>query len=173
MKAQVPELLHGTVASVNPLMVLLDGAQTSVEAYLSGAYANPQVGDSIAAAGFRGSILVLCKGLPPTATTGWQTFSYQNSWASGGGPAAGTTAGYRLESGDVVRLAGSIHSGTSATVAFTLPAGYRPVTTVSPTANPYGAPGEAALTITPAGVATVYYSAGTGVDLDDITFAVD
>lgn len=172
MKGQVPELLHGTVASVNPLMVLLDGAQTPAGAYLSGAYGNPQVGDSISAAAFRGSILVLCKGLLPTATTGWQTFSYSNSWVSGGGPAAGTTAGYRLE-GDVVRLAGSIHSGTSATVAFTLPVGYRPVTTVSPTANPYGAAGAAALTITSAGVATVFYSAGTGVDLDGMTFPVD
>lgn len=55
----------------------------------------------------------------------WQAPTLLNSWANFGAP--GANAGYYRDAAGVVRVQGLIKSGTAGTTAFTLPAGYRPL----------------------------------------------
>jgi hypothetical protein len=50
--------------------------------------------------------------------------AFTNSWANSGG--ADETAAFYRDATGIVRLKGSIHSGTLGTAAFTLPSGYWP-----------------------------------------------
>ena len=56
----------------------------------------------------------------------WHDASLQNSWANCGGAFA--NAGYTITADNHVELRGNIKTGATGTVAFTLPAGYRPLT---------------------------------------------
>jgi hypothetical protein len=53
---------------------------------------------------------------------------FENSWTNFG--AGRTTAGFYIDTTNVVHLKGSITGGASGTTAFTLPAGYRPAATL-------------------------------------------
>ena len=105
--------------------------------------------------------------------TGWLPLpTYTNSWASNFGPATGgTVAGYRLN-GDVVRLGGSIKTGTNSTAAFTLPAGARPVYLAELPMSTTGGAGNLAI-VSASGVATPYASSGTTPVYIDGSFTVD
>lgn len=111
--------------------------------------------------------------------SGWVPLTYSNSWASNGGPASGATAaGYRLI-GNVVRVAGSIKSGASSTLAFTLPAGVRPPSNVNVLLESLSTGGladylGAAAVATSGAVTPQYTSAGfVCLNLDGIEFTVD
>ena len=54
----------------------------------------------------------------------WNAPSLINSWVNYGG--AYDTAGYYIDPYGVVHLKGALKTGTSGTVAFVLPTGYRP-----------------------------------------------
>jgi len=60
-----------------------------------------------------------------TKVVGWLTPTFQNSWAN---VAAGTQlVGYFKDQNGIVHIKGEVSGGVSGTVAFTLPAGYRPL----------------------------------------------
>jgi hypothetical protein len=106
--------------------------------------------------------------------TGWLPIpTYTNSWASNSGPATGgTVAGYRL-TGNTVRCSGTIKTGTSATAAFTLPAGARPTTTLYVIgANAGALTVPVGYSITNVGVVTPNFSSGTAPSIE-FTFTVD
>lgn len=56
----------------------------------------------------------------------WHDFTLQNSWTNVGG--SFSNAGYILTPDNHVELRGNVKTGATGTVAFTLPAGYRPTT---------------------------------------------
>lgn len=58
----------------------------------------------------------------------WTAPTFENSWANTGtyGGRTYNPAGYYIDPNGVVHMRGTIGSGTAATAAFTLPAGYRP-----------------------------------------------
>ena len=108
--------------------------------------------------------------------SGWiaLTSLFVNSWVSVAGPATGgTVAGYRITA-NVVRLGGRVGSGASNTVAFTLPAGYRPLYTVEfPGLTTVSTISAGLVLVTTAGACTVNNGAGTVPQLDGITWTVD
>jgi hypothetical protein len=181
-KHMTPIFHVGQVQSIQPgpppqLTVIFSGGSTAISNISYLASYSPQVGD------FCHAIHTGKPDVPGGADWlvigavaqlgGWQTFSYSNSWGSISGPAAGaTTAAYRLE-GDVVRLAGEISGGSTATVAFTLPAGYRPTYTVKLWGQGSSGAGDYAdVNVATSGAATIFYS-GSVVSLDSLTFTVD
>lgn len=113
--------------------------------------------------------------------TGWLPIpSYSNSWVSNAGPATGgTVAGYR-KIGNTVYLGGTIKTGTTATIAMTLPAYVSNTTTncrpnraayaVSVTTAPYSLCSWAIATT---GTFTPTLAGGTIPALDSIDFSVD
>jgi hypothetical protein len=107
--------------------------------------------------------------------SGWLPFSYSNSYASNEGPATGyTAAGYRI-TGNVVRLGGSVKTGTTGNAIATLPAGYRPAYAnvyLNSFASAAGAD-PCTFDITSAGVITPTFPAGATPILDGLTFTVD
>lgn len=108
---------------------------------------------------------------------GWQIPTLLNSWANIGGF---TTAGYRLI-GNQVRLQGGVFGGTSGSVVFNMPVGYRPpalqVISGVVAQGFGGATGTGGATITTAGdVAWNTSNAGSSpvaCVLDGITFLLD
>ena len=111
--------------------------------------------------------------------SGWIAFSvpgYTNSWVNNGGPASGATAaGYR-KIGNVVRLGGTIKTGSFGNAFVTLPGGFRPNVQASiacvTTTNAIDA---VQLTVTNLGVCTCIHVSGTGTipSLDGATFTID
>lgn len=95
--------------------------------------------------------------------SGWITPSFSNSWVG---------VKYRLI-GNFVKFSGEFISGTTATTAFTLPAGYRPTALRAfPSVDNSGVYTTAPLiTITSAGVVTV--TGTNGVYADSVSFTVD
>jgi len=107
---------------------------------------------------------------PPPAPQAWIAVSFSNSWANVAGYNA---TRYRLEAdGVTVRLSGAIKSGSSGTVAFTLPSGYQPANTVVLAAWDFGNQvGNVYITIATSGAATVNYTtASPEISLEDLTF---
>ena len=101
--------------------------------------------------------------------------AFENSWDNVGSPYA--NAAFYKDGFGIVRLQGRIDTGTTATVAFTLPAGYRPSDEVALTAhNTAGGPGPGGATVwikvEADGKVTPNYSAGADVSLDNVTFRV-
>lgn len=106
--------------------------------------------------------------------SGWQTFTYTNSWASNGGPAVGgTAAGYR-KIGNLVKLAGSVKSGTSGNSIATLPSAYLPAAACgfASTANALAAD-LCAISVSTSGAVVPTFSSGTTPYLDGCIFTVD
>lgn len=65
----------------------------------------------------------------PFATSSWIAPALINSWANVGG--ANATAGYLKDPFGFVHLKGRVGTGVSGTVAFVLPAGFRPGATIA------------------------------------------
>lgn len=98
----------------------------------------------------------------------WTPVTYQNSWQDFGGGFAG--AAFRKDALGFVHLRGVIKSGTPPSIAFTLPTGYRPLSTNTfPVTDGGGAVGAAQVAST--GTVTI---SGTGLGsactLGSITF---
>jgi hypothetical protein len=115
--------------------------------------------------------------LTGTMLPAWTAPSFQNSWADF---ASGATyaAGYYLDPSGVVHLRGLITGGATNTVAFTLPAGYRPQYSHNSLVLHYvntNTPAMAWVQVSAAGVVTIVGSTGSfsgtyGISLDDVTF---
>jgi hypothetical protein len=107
----------------------------------------------------------------PLTAAAWTAPALINSWANSGG--GFETAGYLKDPMGFVHLKGSIVGGTTATLAFVLPAGFRPgATTLSPSVGT----GPSAVQVqigTGGGVAPVLTSAGSAVGLSGITFLAE
>ena len=101
--------------------------------------------------------------------------AFQNSWANVGG--ATPPAGFYIDPYQVVHLRGNIDTGTSGTVAFTLPTGYRPeYNTFRIAYNDNGGPGPGgaavSIQIQADGDVIPTFGAGTDAWLDGISFRV-
>lgn len=99
--------------------------------------------------------------------------TFQNSWANVGGGAV--PAGFYKDPFGTVHLRGNIDTGSTGTVAFTLPVGYRPeYNTVKIVYNNNGGPGPGGanvyVTVTTTGTVTPTFSAGTDMWLDGVSF---
>lgn len=98
--------------------------------------------------------------------TGWSAPTFTNSWVNWTGGSA-PPAGFRLIGTRVV-LRGTIASGTINTVAFTLPAGYRPTASVDFAVISNGAIGWLGILTT--GVVTPVSGSNVRFALDGVTF---
>ena len=101
--------------------------------------------------------------------------TFDNSWDNVGTPYA--NAAFYKDLFGVVRLQGRIDTGATGTVAFTLPAGYRPSDELAFTVhNTAGGPGPGGASVwvkvEANGDVTPNYSAGADVGLDQISFRV-
>ena len=97
----------------------------------------------------------------------WTAPSLINSWVNEGGSME--TAGYFKDSLGIVHIKGSIKTGTLATVAFVLPAGYRPAAKQ----RFGGASATGVVTridVDSSGNVTPVYGNNAGLSLDEITF---
>ena len=102
--------------------------------------------------------------------------TFQNSWANQGGGAA--PAGFYKDPFGQVRLRGVIDSGSTGTVAFTLPKGYRPEYTqnfISYNSNGGPGPGGAAvyIQVQSDGDVVPTFGAGTNAHLNQVMFRAD
>ena len=100
--------------------------------------------------------------------------TFSNSWANVGG-ASDPPAAFMKDKMGFVHLIGRIDTGTTGTVAFTLPVGYRPAYhNVQIVSNNNGGPGPGGATVridlTTNGNVTPYFSAGTDMRLDGVIF---
>ena len=97
---------------------------------------------------------------------------YKNSWQDSG--ASNYAAGRFRKSGSYVQLGGSISSGASGQVAFTLPAGYIPkyalALPATATVSPYGA---AILVDTSGNVTPIFSESSPDINLDGVRFPLD
>lgn len=100
--------------------------------------------------------------------SGWQAPALLNGWVNYGG--VEPTAAYR-KIGNIVRCRGLIKSGVVPSVAFTLPAGYRPITTIRVPVFSNNAFGS--LQIDTNGNVTPVNGSNVSVSLDGIFFLVD
>lgn len=98
--------------------------------------------------------------LTPTA---WTAVTFQNGWSNFG---AGLQVAQYRKIGDVVEVRGVIGGGTSATVAFTLPVGFRPPATI---AVPAAAAGNFAM-VNVAAAGTVAVTSPSGTSSVSIAF---
>ena len=99
---------------------------------------------------------------------------FQNSWANEG--AGYNTAAYRKDKNGFVHLKGVIKSGSSNTVAFTLPAGYRPSDSTVNWYFPLVSPGsteQVYVLITSTGTVKPQFASGSQFSLDGICFPTD
>lgn len=103
------------------------------------------------------------------ADSGWKAVEFENSWKNTGG--AFMTAAYRKQ-GNTVRLRGVVEGGASGSVAFTLPAGFRPTAT-SAFAGAGGSTADTKAQITTGGAVALTYSVTGIVAVDGVTFTVD
>lgn len=100
----------------------------------------------------------------------WQDVVLENSWENVGSPYH--NAQYYKDPFDIVRLRGRIDTGSSATVAFTLPEGFRPVATEE---HPLSDGTDTAnAVIASNGQVTITDTSGTpSVSLDGLTFKAE
>jgi hypothetical protein len=99
--------------------------------------------------------------------SGWIAPTLEHSWGHGA-----AEVGYRLQ-GNIVRLRGRLTGGASGTIAFTLPAGYRPSQqTYMPLIA--GGANTGYAVIEPAGTVAVGFTVAEGSpSLDGVTFTID
>ena len=97
---------------------------------------------------------------------------FENGWTNFGG--GRTTVGFYIDTTNVVHLKGSLTGGTSATTAFTLPAGYRPSATLLMPGAHGGLTKVIDLTIDSTGAVIVFCEGGCSgsVGIDAISFRV-
>lgn len=100
----------------------------------------------------------------------WQDVTFENSWANVGSPYH--DAQYYKDPFNIVRLRGRIDTGTSGTVAFTLPESFRPIATEEHPAS--DGTNIANVSIASNGQVTPTDTSGTpSVSLDGITFKAE
>jgi len=104
----------------------------------------------------------------PLTTSAWIAPTLVNSWAN----VSGTPTGYLRDPLGFVHLKGAAQTGTTGTVAFTLPAGYRPGQSMTYAVWSAGSGSPGFVVITIAGAVTLDL-AGTAVGLDGITFLAE
>jgi hypothetical protein len=100
--------------------------------------------------------------------SGWQSFSFVNSWAGSG-------ANYRL-TGNVLRFRGSVSGGSSGTTMATLPSAYRPATAAAIGATTFVSTFAAgSLAVTTGGLVQPSYVSGSlsFFQLDGLTCTID
>jgi hypothetical protein len=102
--------------------------------------------------------------------------TFQNSWANTGGGLA--PAGFYKDKFNIVHLRGVIDTGTTGTVAFTLPVGYRPeYDHYQVQVNNNGGPGPGGascyVTVASTGTVTPVFGAGSDMTLSGIHFRAD
>lgn len=106
-----------------------------------------------------------------TGDTAWTAVTYQNSWVDFGAPYG--AGAFRKDAMGFVHLKGVIKSGTPTSVAFTLPSGYRPLSTRAFLSSD-GGTNLGDVEIASTGTATIK---GTGLGaaclLDGITFLAE
>ncbi len=97
----------------------------------------------------------------------WQDATLENSWANVGSPYY--NAGYYKDPFGIVRLRGRVYSGSSGTVALTLPTGFRPNATIKLPAEDSGS-----VTINFSGQVILTTSSVTPeISLESITFLAE
>jgi hypothetical protein len=139
--------------------------QGRLTAASSGANPLPLAGGTMT--GLITSPWALATTMPVTWTQVSGGIGFQNSWVDFGG--SYTNAAYAKDALGIVHLRGMIKSGTSATTAFTLPAGFRPVGQLGFPVDGGGA--MALVNITSAGLVQPNgASTGSFTTLDGITF---
>lgn len=98
--------------------------------------------------------------------------AFQNSWVNYDAADAGRQARFRKDPTGRVRLAGTIKTGATGTVVFTLPVGYRPPGYVSATVSASG--GQAVCQVAADGTVILYQGTGANVStnafLDGVEF---
>jgi hypothetical protein len=103
------------------------------------------------------------------AQQAWVAPTLLNSWVNYGAPAS--TAGYMKDSLGFVHLKGLIKTGTPGTVAWTLPAGYRPAQTLRIATIAAGSFG--AINVQTTGDVTIDIGSSTFTGLDGATFKAE
>jgi hypothetical protein len=98
----------------------------------------------------------------------WNAPTLINSWVNFG--AGYETAGYRKETGSVVRLQGMVKTGSIGTVIFVLPSGYRPTNELNFLIISNAAVGQ--LTIFTNGNVKATVGSSSWFSLDGISFSV-
>lgn len=163
LERYLPRYRQGVVTDDNPLSVALGGSDvsyTSVRTIAPGL----AVDDVVAVLVIGNDLIVL--GRVQGNTPDWQTVSaFSNSWTNFDAPRA---ARYYRRNGRVY-LEGLIKSGTVGSVAFVLPAGYRPVDTISFPVDANGAFGAVAVYAN--GNVVPYVGSNAAVYLYSISFA--
>jgi hypothetical protein len=109
--------------------------------------------------------------LVPLTGSAWVAPALINSWANFGG--GFETAGYLKDPIGFVHLKGLIVSGATSTVAFVLPAGFRPGATTDHPANSGDGANAGRAMIAANGNVTITFAAGVGVGLSGITFLAE
>lgn len=100
----------------------------------------------------------------------WQDATLENSWANVGSPYY--DAGYYKDPFGIVRLRGRVYSGSSGTVALTLPTGFRPNATIKLPAEDSGS--VTSVTINSSGQVILTTSGGSPeISLESITFLAE
>lgn len=112
-------LRDGIVSAVSPLTIIVPPSTVASPAAKLDSYV-PAVGDFVQVLVQGANRLVIGS---VGRTTAWTALTLLNSWVNFGG--SQQTAQYR-KVGDVVQVRGLVKSGAANTVAFNLPAGFRP-----------------------------------------------
>lgn len=99
--------------------------------------------------------------------------AFQNSWVNNGGSRGDVAFKRTLDK--FVYFCGAMQGGSDATVAFTLPAGYRPSATVDTVALGFSAVVGTSnrVTVSTAGDVTIYWSSLGNTSLENIRFKLD
>lgn len=98
----------------------------------------------------------------------WNTPTLINSWANVVG---GTATAYYIDPFGRVWLKGTLDTGTTGTVAFTLPEGYRPSEGIWQTALQPGAAAGCMVNIQTDGDVALYYT-GASIRIDGVSFRI-
>jgi len=116
-------------------------------------------------------VVLWWEGVWSDSDSGWIEPALLNSWANQAGR---LTVAYRKKANEV-RLRGSLWGGASGSSPFTLPNGFRPTGTTFDSSGGYTTQASAtAITVSAAGVVTVYFASGaTQASIDGVTFTTD
>ena len=150
----------GIVQSVDPLEVRFAGDSTDTPVAV--AAVRPWVGQKVMLAKLGALDGWVVSG--SLSDTSWTAVTFEGTWVNGGG--VRQTMQYRRV-GDRVEFRGQIKSGSSGTVAFTLPEGFRPPAEIPLTISSFSAgPVEGALVVEVDGSVLVYVTTTSNVFVD-------
>lgn len=99
----------------------------------------------------------------------WRTPTFQNSWTDAGAPYA--PVGYTMIDGGLVRLRGTVTSGTIGNAIFTLPPGYRPAGRLVFMVMSNGSPAQCE--VNSDGTVIAASGSSTSFSLDGVSFKAD